>query len=215
MFQDSTNVGVEAQLSSTTVFSANYVHNKLTRTIEDFSALINGDNVYEIGNPGEGIATIYPAAYPATPNFPMPKPKRQYDALELSVSRRFSKNWFVQRELHAEPAVRQLLRSGGFRRDSDAHDRRQRRHDAAVRRQHRPCRQQLALGLGHRLDSVGFARQPRRATAVCRPIGRTSLKLYGAYTLPFGTQFGAFFYAGQRHADLHRRHRRISSNRCS
>ena len=67
----------------------------VTRTIEDFSALINGDNVYTIGNPGEGLSTIYPASYPATADFAMPKPKLQYDALEISLSRRFSKNWFA------------------------------------------------------------------------------------------------------------------------
>ena len=92
MYQDSTNIGFESQLNPTTVLSVNYVHNILTRTIEDFSALINGDNIYEIGNPGEGIATIYPASYPATANFPMPKPERKYDAVEVSLSRRFSKN---------------------------------------------------------------------------------------------------------------------------
>jgi len=95
MFQDSTNVGLEYQLNPTTVLNVNYVHNILTRTIEDFSALINGDNVYEIGNPGEGIAAIYPASYPNTANFAMPKPKRQYDAVELGVSRRFSNRWFA------------------------------------------------------------------------------------------------------------------------
>jgi len=95
MFQDSTNIGLEYQVNPTTLLSVNYVHNILTRTIEDFSALINGDNVYEIGNPGEGLAATYPAAFPATANFAMPKPKRQYDAVEVSASRRFSKNWFA------------------------------------------------------------------------------------------------------------------------
>ena len=28
------------------------------------------------------------------------------------------------------------------------------------------------------------------------------MKLYGAYDFPFGTQIGAFFYGGERHADL-------------
>ena len=38
---------------------------------------------------------IYPASYPATQNFPMPKPKRQYDAVEVSLNKRFAKNWFA------------------------------------------------------------------------------------------------------------------------
>ena len=94
MFQDSTNVGLDYQVNATTVVSANYVHNSLTRTIEDFSALVDGSNVYKIGNPGEGLATIYPASYAATADFAMPKPNRQYDAVELGLSNRFSRSWF-------------------------------------------------------------------------------------------------------------------------
>ena len=56
MFQDSFNVGVEYQVNPTTVVGVNYVHNYLKRTIEDIGALVNGDEVYVIGNPGEGLA---------------------------------------------------------------------------------------------------------------------------------------------------------------
>jgi hypothetical protein len=57
-------------------------------------ALVDGDSVYVIGNPGEVRNTITPASYPATANFPTPKPKRQFDALELTLERRFAKSWF-------------------------------------------------------------------------------------------------------------------------
>ena len=30
-----------------------------------------------------------------TPDFPMPKPKRHYDALQVSFNRRFSQGWFL------------------------------------------------------------------------------------------------------------------------
>ena len=47
MSQDATNVGIEYQLNPTTVFGANYVHNNLTRTIEDVGSLdANGNEVY-------------------------------------------------------------------------------------------------------------------------------------------------------------------------
>ena len=39
MFQDATNLGLEYQLNPTTAFGVNYVHNKLTRTIEDVGSL--------------------------------------------------------------------------------------------------------------------------------------------------------------------------------
>src|SRR5262249_11017665 len=54
MYQDATNAGIEYQINPTTVFGATYVHNKLTRTIEDLGGVVNGDEVYVIGNPGEG-----------------------------------------------------------------------------------------------------------------------------------------------------------------
>jgi len=96
MYQDDINAGVDFQLSSTNVLGVHYVHNNLGRTIEDFSALINGDNVYRIGNPGEGTSVTYPASYPDfTANFPMPKPQRRYDAVEVTFSRRFAQRWFL------------------------------------------------------------------------------------------------------------------------
>ena len=55
MFQDATNAGIEYQINPTTVFGATYVHNKLTRTIEDVGSLdANGNEVYFAANPGEG-----------------------------------------------------------------------------------------------------------------------------------------------------------------
>ena len=69
------------------------MHNNLRRTIEDLGVLENGDEVYKYVNPGEGIAaTMVPSGL--TTEFATPKPKRQYDALELSWQKRFSNNWF-------------------------------------------------------------------------------------------------------------------------
>ncbi len=65
----------------------------MIRTIEDLGALVNGDEVYSYANPGEGIATITPISGRTAP-FTTPKPKRQYDALELVLNKRFSQNWF-------------------------------------------------------------------------------------------------------------------------
>ncbi|MCM3881986.1 MAG: TonB-dependent receptor, partial [Vicinamibacterales bacterium] len=97
MSQDSTSAGFDFELNPRTVATIHYVHNNLNRTIEDLGALVNGNEVYLIGNPGEGNSKIMPAsAAPLTGggSFEMPKAKRQYDAVELGVSRRFSNNWF-------------------------------------------------------------------------------------------------------------------------
>src|SRR5262245_34469030 len=96
----STSIGDQRATSSTT----NNPHIHHTRHRRHYrraeqhagatTAHANGDSIYVIGNPGEGQNTITPASYPATANFATPKPKRQYDALEVTLERRFSKNWF-------------------------------------------------------------------------------------------------------------------------
>ncbi|HEU4692289.1 MAG TPA: carboxypeptidase regulatory-like domain-containing protein, partial [Vicinamibacterales bacterium] len=93
MSQDSYNAGVEYQLGRTSVFTVNYIHNSLVRTIEDIGLLVNGDEVYLYANPGEGLATNALVST-ATAPFNIPKPVRQYDALQFELTRRFSNNWF-------------------------------------------------------------------------------------------------------------------------
>jgi hypothetical protein len=97
MSQDSYSGGFDFEVNPRTVATVHYVHNNLNRTIEDLGALVNGNETYLLGNPGEGTTSIMPAsAAPLTGggSFPMPKPKRQYDAVEFGVSRRFANNWF-------------------------------------------------------------------------------------------------------------------------
>jgi len=95
MTSDLSNLGAEYQVVSNTVLRVNWNRNHLVRTIEDMGALVDGNEVYALVNPGEGLgATMFSSS--ATPNnFPTPKPVRNYDALEVSVTRRFSKNFFA------------------------------------------------------------------------------------------------------------------------
>lgn len=87
------NLGTEYQLNAQTVLGAHYVHNSLRHTIEDLGALVNGNEVYLYGNPGEGETQIMPTSGATTP-FQMPKARRTYDAMELTLTRRFSGGWF-------------------------------------------------------------------------------------------------------------------------
>lgn len=88
------NAGIEYQIAPNMVIRASYIHNNLIRTIEDLGALdAQGNEVYLYGNPGEGVATLQPVSG-ATKPFPMPKPKRTYDAMELSLTKRFSNGFF-------------------------------------------------------------------------------------------------------------------------
>jgi hypothetical protein len=83
------------------VFTGRYVRTSLNRTIEDMGVLdAQGQEVYRYGNPGEGTNKAEPASGASCPitvggacAVPMPKPQRDYDALELSLARRFSAGW--------------------------------------------------------------------------------------------------------------------------
>ncbi len=94
MAQNAFNAGLEYQVARSTVFNVNFVRNTLIRTIEDIGTLVNGSETYIYGNPGEGLAKTA-ITTGATAPFTLPKPKRNYTALELSVNRRFQGNWFL------------------------------------------------------------------------------------------------------------------------
>jgi hypothetical protein len=114
---DLINASVEYQLNPRTVFRASYVRNSLIRAIEDMGVLVGGSETYLYVNPGEGLLgqaiTINGNATKAPESlcreklggadlqnclagtvFPTPKPVRTYNALELSVTRRFAQGFF-------------------------------------------------------------------------------------------------------------------------
>jgi hypothetical protein len=95
MFVTNMVFGTEYQFNPQLSISAHYVRSRLNRTIEDIGRLVDGNEVYTIGNPGEGRFVYETNHYGATPDFKMPKPDRRYDALELSVNRRFGNSWFL------------------------------------------------------------------------------------------------------------------------
>jgi hypothetical protein len=95
MSSDLTNAGVEFQLSPSSVFAARYTRNHLRNTIEDIGTVdATGSEVYIYGNPGQGLAKKTNPSYAVVPSFDIPKAVRTYNALELSLHRRFSNKWF-------------------------------------------------------------------------------------------------------------------------
>ena len=158
-------------------------------------ALVNGDSIYVIGNPGEGDNVITPASYPATANFATPKPKRQYDALELTFERRFSKNWFA----NANYTWSRLYGNYSGTANSDEIN------TPTVGISSKNAQQQIGTvarpgsnsHTGWDIDELMWDSHgnldPRGRLATDRP---HVVKLYGAYQFNFGTQLGAFFYGG-------------------
>ena len=101
MSLDRINFGVDYQVRPNIVFSGRYTRSKLNRTIEDIGVLDEtGSEVYSYGNPGEGANTIgfvtgttCEVETEGVCGFYMPKAERVYNAMELSLSRRFSGGW--------------------------------------------------------------------------------------------------------------------------
>jgi Carboxypeptidase regulatory-like domain/TonB-dependent Receptor Plug Domain len=194
MSQDAFNAGFEYQLRGNAMLSVNYAHTNLRRTIEDLGVLVAGSEEYKYVNPGEGIAvTMNPSGL--TPVFNTPKPKRQYDALEVSLEKRFSKNWFGS----ASYVYSRLYGNYAGLANSDEISTPTTNRTSATPQQQagsiaRPGSSanrawdldELVWDSHGNLDVLG-----RLATD--RP---HVVKLYGAYMLPTGTQLGAFFYGG-------------------
>ena len=85
--------GIDHELSSVLSISARYVHKGLARVVEDTGALDAQQNeIYVIGNPSEGPLTTAYVLSDGTA-IAMPKPKRSYDSVELSLNKRMANHW--------------------------------------------------------------------------------------------------------------------------
>ncbi len=85
--------GIDHELNPTMSLGIRYVHKWMFRTIEDTGILYKGTEDYLIANPGEGLAV---SMEPSFPNAVEPKPKRNYDSIELRLNRRWANNWSGQ-----------------------------------------------------------------------------------------------------------------------
>jgi hypothetical protein len=85
--------GFEQELNRTLSASIRYVHKQVDRLVEDVGALdANQNEIYTIGNPGEGVTEIaFVLANGTVVN--LPKGKRDYDAVELALNRRMANRW--------------------------------------------------------------------------------------------------------------------------
>jgi hypothetical protein len=196
MRQSSASGGAEFQLANNSVVTVHYIHNDLLETIEDVGFLnAEGDEGYLISNPGKRQASIqFPTG--ATPlGQPVPRPKRQYDALELGWDRRFSNNWFVS----ANYTLSRLYGNYAGLASSDEVTTPTTGVTSATA-------QQQAGSIARPGGNVNRARDLDEllydSHGNLDVLGRLAtdrphvVKLYGAYSFPFGTQLGAFLYAG-------------------
>jgi len=192
-YQDSTSAGVEYQLGANSVFTAHYVHNDLKRIIEDVGALVSGNTVLYITNPGEGSSPTM-AASGLTKPFATPPVRRTYDAVELGVSRRLAKDWFAS----ANYTYSRLYGNYGGLASSDEIRtpttgvgwKTQQAQAYSVANPGGSLRKnwnidEVMWDSHGNLDVLGRLATDRPHVA----------KVYGAYSFPFGTQVGVLFSA--------------------
>ncbi len=96
--------GLDHELNARSSVGVRYVHNWITRAIEDFGWNEGGTEFYFIGNPGFGDigrldflwgpGKLYQPINGKT--FPQVKPKRVYDAVEFTYTKRFANRWYGQ-----------------------------------------------------------------------------------------------------------------------
>jgi hypothetical protein len=194
MSQDNMNVGFEYQVGEQMVLTTNYVHSNLRRTIEDLGVLVGGSEEYKYVNPGEGIATLMNPSGLTDP-FPTPKPKRQYDALELTLTKRYSNNWFgsasyVYSRLYGNYA--------GLANSDEISTPTSNRSSATTQSQTGSiARPGSSANRAYDLDQLVWDSHGN-----LNVLGRLAtdrphvVKLYGAYMFKFGTQVGVNFYGG-------------------
>lgn len=90
MRQREFTAGLEHELTPTLSLGMRYVSKRVDRAVEDIGVIVPGlGEVFYIGNPGEG-----PTEFILGPEFPaLPKARRDYDAIEGRLTKRFSNNW--------------------------------------------------------------------------------------------------------------------------
>ena len=196
MKQASTSVGVDYQVGRNGVVSVHYVHNDLLETIEDIGFLNEqGDEGYLIGNPGKRATAIQFPTGTTPVGFPTPRPTRQYDALELSYTRRLSNNWFfggnytLSRLWGNYPGLSSsdeitTPTTGGS-------------STMAQQQQGSVFRPGGNVNRAWDLDELLWDARGNLDVTGRLPTDRPHVvKLYGGYVFPFGTNVGAFFYGG-------------------
>ncbi len=196
MKQSSVSGGLEYQVGNNAVATARYIHNDLLETIEDIGYLnAQGSEGYLIGNPGRGQTAIqFP--YGATPlGQATPRPKRQYDALELGYNRRFSGSWFFS----ANYTLSRLYGNYAGLASSDEVTTPTTGGTSATAQQQAGSIARPGGNVNRAWDIDELLWDSRGNLNV---LGRLAtdrphvLKLFGSYDLPWGTQIGAFFYGG-------------------
>lgn len=169
------SAGVEHQLGAATALSARYVRKWVNRAVEDTGSFTEAGEVYVIANPGFGMTQVACGAeLGCNPAVALPKAKRTYDAIELAFTKNLSHNYYAR--------VSYLWsRLYGNYPGLDQTDENGRNSPNTGRLYDYPL--QSFDGKGYEVEGPLPTDRPHQ------------VKAQFIYQLPFGTTFGANFYA--------------------
>jgi hypothetical protein len=194
MYDQLINGGIEYQIRPTVVVAARYTSNHLREAIEDIGTLdAAGSEVYIYGNPGKGIAKT---SLPFNGiSVPYPRPVRNYDAVEFSVSRRFAQRWFGT----ASYTWSRLYGNYTGLTSTDEVNPPSTGRVSGVSQQStgQATRPGTSASRYYDLAYLSYDAQGNAGMLGRLPTDRPHvLRLYGSYLFPFGTELGGFFYGG-------------------
>ncbi len=90
------NIGTEYQLRPKVVLAVRYTRSTLRNAIEDVGTLdAAGNEIYLYGNPGQGLVAKSSPSGRIVPSFALPRPQRDYNAVDVTLSRRFANHFFL------------------------------------------------------------------------------------------------------------------------
>jgi hypothetical protein len=188
------NAGVEYQVRPSVVAAVRYTGNHLRRAIEDIGTLdATGSEAYVYGNPGEGIVkTSLP--YGGI-QVPYPKPVRNYDGVEFSVSRRFANRWFGT----ASYTYSRLYGNYTGLTSTDEVTPPSTGRVSGVSQQSagQSTRPGTSASRYYDLPYLVYDANGNAGLEGRLPTDRPHvIRLYGSYLFKFGTEIGAFYYGG-------------------
>jgi hypothetical protein len=161
--------GFDHQLNATMAVGVRYVHKQLDKAIEDTGALdANQNEIYIIANPGFGLTAF------AYPGVPYPKAVRDYDSVEFVWNKLLANNW----SLRTSYLWSRLYGNYSGLSQSDENGR-------------------TSPNVGRVFDYplMMFTETGEQSYGLLPTDRPHQFKAQGMYIFPFGTSFGANFYA--------------------
>ena len=186
-----TSIGAEYQLNPKMVVAARWTYNHLRQAIEDVGTLDQfGNEVYVYGNPGEGLTAKSSPSAKIVPSFALPKPKRNFNALELSINRRFANHFFFSGSYVYSRLYGNY--SGIVSTDEVTPPSTGRTSSLSQSFTGQATRPGTSSSRYYDLDYMQYDAHGKFGQFGLLPSDRPhEFKLYGSYELPWGTRFGA------------------------